>query len=145
MKLINRKIRFSILIITLFISIACIFTSTKRTPTVIPPSAEITFTPIILPTLLPNVVSTTLVTDTPTALPANQIIPDESKALYQELSSGLSQFEVKISQQPKITTQKAVIGVELAFANGNAGEALLNPQVIGYNKALLDRLEAMGV
>jgi hypothetical protein len=35
--------------------------------------------------------------------------------------------------------------VELAFANGNAGEELLTTQVIQYNKKLLDQLQAMGV
>jgi len=98
-----------------------------------------------MPTLIATVEVPTAVSNTPTALPANMVIPEESKALYQELSSDLNQFEVKISQQPKARAQTTTFGVELSFANGNAGEALLTPEVMAYNRAMLDRLQSMGV
>jgi hypothetical protein len=149
MKILNPKARCLIMILTLIFSMACALTQIKTAPiteSVLPPAPTVpSITPLTLPTVIPSEVPSPAViihTSTPTA---DQIIPEDSKALYQELASDLNQFEVKIAQQPKSKSKTATIAVELAFANGNAGEALLSPKVMEYNKVLLDRLQAMGV
>jgi len=150
MKSIHSKNIFLVLVLTFTISAACVLSEAKTPQASITdqPTAEVkpSNTPYILPSLIPTVEDTpTLPADTPTPVPENLVIPEESKALYQELSSDLNQFEVKISQQPKAKAKTTTFAVELAFANGNAGEALLNPRVLEYSNILLDRLQAMGV
>jgi hypothetical protein len=150
MKPIHSKNRPFILTLILVLGMGCVFSSAKtpRAPTPETPTLPATAvnTPVTLPSEIPTA-EPELTSTTPAGISTNEAVPEEYKALYQELSSGLNQFEIKLSQQPKIKTnaKTATIAVELAFANGNAGEALLNPQVMEYNRLLLDRLQAMGV
>ncbi len=57
----------------------------------------------------------------------------------------MAHFESNLNSQWNHTQSPIIIATELAFANGNIGEALLTPQIMERNKLLLDRLQAIGV
>lgn len=72
-------------------------------------------------------------------------IPEEYRAMAGELSAELTHFEDTLSRQPEPGPEKALIGSELAFANGNIGEGLLQPSMRELNLLLLDRLQTLGI
>jgi len=72
-------------------------------------------------------------------------VPAEWRALYQELSAELKAFEDVVKKGWNGSHSEVTIAVELAYANGNAGEWLLSEQAWQYNLVLLDRLQEMGV
>ncbi len=72
-------------------------------------------------------------------------VPVEWRALYQELSAELKAFEDMVREGWDGRQSGVIIAVELAYANGNAGEWLLSQQAWEYNLVLLDRLQEMGV
>lgn len=80
----------------------------------------------------------------PQPMPSPEI-PAEWKALYQELSAELKAFEDMVKKSWDGSRSQVTIAVELAYANGNAGEWLLSEQAWQYNLVLLDRLQEMGV
>jgi hypothetical protein len=72
-------------------------------------------------------------------------IPEEYQPLYKELESELIHFESMLNQEWNHSQGQAIMATELAFANGNIGEELLNASTMENNRILLDRLQAMGV
>jgi hypothetical protein len=68
-------------------------------------------------------------------------IPDEFFALYTELADQLAQAP---TGDPTRATGATVVGAELLAANGNAGEALLQPQAVAGVRLMLDALERLG-
>lgn len=79
-----------------------------------------------------------------TGTPATTV-PEEYRHIYRELDSALTQFEKTLSQKKTGNQGKTTFATELAFANGNIGEALLLPQVFRYNQLLLSCLEELGI
>jgi hypothetical protein len=81
-------------------------------------------------------------TQGPGATPA---VPVEYEAVYDELEVEMAHFEDGLGAMWDRSTGQTIIATEEAFANGNLGEGLLSPGMMGYNRALLDKLQAMGV
>jgi hypothetical protein len=81
-------------------------------------------------------------TQGPGATPA---VPVEYEAVYDELEAEMAHFEDGLGAMWDRSTGQTIIATEEAFANGNLGEGLLSPGMMGYNRALLDKLQAMGV
>jgi len=79
----------------------------------------------------------------PTSAPPS--IPTEYQPLADELNGEMAQFEDSLVNLPQDGTHSAIVATELAYANGNVGEALLSPGIMQLNRTLLDRLHAMGV
>jgi hypothetical protein len=85
-------------------------------------------------------------TSLPEATPAGEApVPAEYHALYTELEGELADFEATLSQKWDGSQEQTIMATELAFANGNVGEALLDLDSMARNNLLLDRLQAMGV
>jgi hypothetical protein len=76
---------------------------------------------------------------TPAALPP---VPAEYQATYDELQSTLATF---VQSLPPNKGEPLMLGAELLYANSNAGEALLKPEVLPLVEGQLDALHAMGV
>jgi hypothetical protein len=72
-------------------------------------------------------------------------IPEEYQAVYDELEAEMSHFEVTLNETWDHSLGQTIIATEEAYANGNIGEGLLSANMMGYNRMLLDRLQAMGV
>lgn len=72
-------------------------------------------------------------------------VPAEYQPLYSELSAELAHFEGVLNQRWNHSQGQTIMATELAFANGNIGEGILNSNSLENNRLLLDRLQAMGV
>jgi hypothetical protein len=72
-------------------------------------------------------------------------IPEEYQAIYDELEAEMAHFEVTLNETWDHSLGQTIIATEEAYANGNIGEGLLSANMMGYNRMLLDRLQAMGV
>jgi hypothetical protein len=72
-------------------------------------------------------------------------IPEEYQSVYDELETEMAHFEVTLNEQWDHSLGQTIMATELAYANGNIGEALLSANIMVYNRMLLDRLQAMGV
>ncbi len=72
-------------------------------------------------------------------------VPPEYQPLQDVLTGELAAFESNLNRTWDHSQGQTVFGTELAFANGNVGEALLTPQAMQANRTLLDRLQAMGI
>ncbi|MBU4319216.1 MAG: hypothetical protein KKF30_18310 [Proteobacteria bacterium] len=70
------------------------------------------------------------------------LIPEEFQAAYHDMDSTLDEF---IASQPKTGGQAPVFAAGLSYANGNAGESLLNPEIPALVHKQLDALLSMGV
>ncbi len=79
---------------------------------------------------------------TPEELPP---VPAEYQPLYTELEAELAHFEGILNQKWDHSQGQTIMATELAYANGNVGETLLNANSMANNRLLLDRLQAMGV
>ena len=82
--------------------------------------------------------------------PANETaptVPQEYRQLYNGLSADMDKFQTKLDliSSGSAKVDKTVFAAELLYANGNVGEALLNPQVMGLNRLMLDRFQSMGI
>jgi len=71
-------------------------------------------------------------------------IPAQYQPLYTELDGELGHFETTLNQSWDGSRGQTIIATELAYANGNIGEAVLDPDSMARNNLLLDRLQAMG-
>jgi hypothetical protein len=72
-------------------------------------------------------------------------VPAEYQSLYTELEAELAHFEGVLNQKWDHSRGQTIMATELAFANGNIGEGLLNASSMANNRLLLDRLQAMGI
>jgi hypothetical protein len=72
-------------------------------------------------------------------------VPAEYQGLYTELDAELAHFEGILNQKWNHSQGQTIMATELAFANGNIGEVILNANSMENNRLLLDRLQAMGV
>jgi hypothetical protein len=72
-------------------------------------------------------------------------IPEEYQAVYDELEAEMAHFEVTLNETWDHSLGQTIMATEEAYANGNIGEGLLSANMMGYNRMLLDRLQAMGV
>jgi hypothetical protein len=72
-------------------------------------------------------------------------VPAEYQSLADELNSEMGAFENTLSQQSDQSPSNVIIATDLAYANGNIGEALLQSQTMQLNQTLLDRLQTIGV
>ena len=74
-------------------------------------------------------------------------VPQEYQQLYNGLSLDMERFQAKLDTMPGVSGRenKTVFAAELLYANGNVGEALLNPQVMSLNRVMLDRFQSMGI
>jgi hypothetical protein len=115
-----------LLVIALLSSVVGCFLRSSRIPNVSPPGSTTAPAPATTPEALPPV-------------------PAEYQPLYAELDAELAHFEGTLNQKWNHTQGRTIMATELAFANGNVGEALLNPDSMANNRLLLDRLQAMGV
>jgi len=82
---------------------------------------------------------------TPTITPlvsGSNPIPSEFQATYDDLNDSLDKF---IASLPQTGGQPPIFAAELAFANGNAGESLLRPEVLPLVRQELDALRRIGV
>jgi hypothetical protein len=79
---------------------------------------------------------------TPEELPP---VPAEYQGLYTELEAELAHFEGTLNPKWDHSQGQTIMATELAYANGNVGETLLNANSMGNNRLLLDRLQAIGV
>ncbi len=84
-------------------------------------------------------------TATPMAPGTPQPVPPEFQAMADELGRELGSFEEMLDWEPEPEENPARIAAELAFANGNLGEGLLQSGVRELNLLLLDRLQSLGV
>lgn len=75
--------------------------------------------------------------------PANQV-PAEYQALYTELETNLNNFHNRLNNQWDGHRGNTLFGAELITANGNRGEALLEPVTLVVTGLYLDRLQEMG-
>lgn len=100
--------------------------------------------PIVSPPASPT--APTMPTTSPT-IPTEETPPvsAEYQPLYTELEAELGHFETTLNQRWDGSRGQTIIATELAYANGNIGEALLAPDSVARNNLLLDRLQAMGV
>ncbi len=73
------------------------------------------------------------------------LVPAEYQPLYTELEAELTHFEGILNQKWDHSQGQTIMATELAYANGNVGETLLNANSMANNRLLLDRLQAMGV
>jgi hypothetical protein len=117
-----------ILMIALLSSLVSCAPSNSRIPNVSPPGS----------TVVPAPASTT----TPEELPP---VPAEYQGIYTELEAELTHFEGILNQKWNHSQGHTLMATELAYANGNIGETLLNANSMANNRLLLDRLQAMGV
>ena len=72
-------------------------------------------------------------------------VPQEYQALYASLEESLNSFQDYLSQHWDGTTGSTVFAAELLPANGNRGDALLQPTIMAGVKLYLDRLQELGV
>jgi hypothetical protein len=72
-------------------------------------------------------------------------VPGQYQATYDELKTEMAHFEVTLSETWDQSLGQTIIATELAYANGNIGEGLLNANMMNYSRMLLDRLQATGV
>jgi hypothetical protein len=85
-------------------------------------------------------------TQTAPSVPAAPPGPPASFAdLYGELSEALGEFEGHVAANPDQTRGDTIFAAELLVANGNRGEALLEPGTMVGVRLYLDRLEEIGV
>lgn len=81
-----------------------------------------------------------------TEVPASPLppppVPTEFQPLADELNAGMGSFEASLG--PPASKSQVILATELAFANGNLGEGLLNPLTLPRSLTLLDRLQALG-
>jgi hypothetical protein len=96
-----------------------------------------TATAIVPPTVEPSPVPATLAAPPP--------VPAEYASLYNVLGTELGDFEARLNASWDHSQGNTVFATELLYANGNVGEALLEPQMMDLNRTLLDRLQALGV
>lgn len=79
----------------------------------------------------------------PTSAPsAPPPVPAEYQATYHELDSTLTSYTDSL---PANKGKPLMLGAELLYANSNAGEALLKPEVLPIVEKQLDDLHSMGV
>jgi hypothetical protein len=71
-------------------------------------------------------------------------VPGQYQAIYDELKAEMAHFEVTLNETWNHSLGQTIIATELAYANGNIGEGLLNANIMNYNRMLLDSLQAMG-
>lgn len=123
------KCLFSVLLVVAFLpSLASCALRNSRIPSVSPPGS----------TAVPAPAPTT----TPEELPP---VPAEYQGIYTELEAELAHFEGILNQKWNHSQGQTTMATELAFANGNIGEGILNANSMENNRLLLDRLQAMGV
>jgi hypothetical protein len=72
-------------------------------------------------------------------------VPEAYQPLFTELNSELAHFEGVLAQKSDNSQGSTIFAAELATANGNVGEGLLNPDILVYNRLLLDKLQSMGI
>lgn len=85
----------------------------------------------------------TIVTPSPTSPAAG--VPAEFQDVYTELDGRLTAFESYLDGGPDAASTGTVYAAELLPANGNRGEALLQPNSLAGNLLYLDKLVALGV
>ena len=78
-------------------------------------------------------------------LPETAPVPEEYQALYASLDESLNSFQDYLNQHWDGTTGSTVFAAELLPANGNRGDALLQPTTMAGVKLYLDRLQELGV
>jgi hypothetical protein len=69
-------------------------------------------------------------------------VPAEHQTTYDELITTLNSFTSKL---PPDKSDPLLLGAELSYANGNIGEALLEPSTMSLVQVQLDALKSMGV
>jgi hypothetical protein len=127
--------RIAFLLLALWIlGLACAF---SRSPTAGSPGQA---NP--LPTLFPSATASTLFLAAPSAPPH---IPPEYAPLGDLLGTELGDFETALNTSWDHSRGSTVFSADLLYANGNVGEGLLQPQVVGLNRTLLDHLQALGI
>jgi hypothetical protein len=72
-------------------------------------------------------------------------VPEEYQALYASLEGSLDSFSDYLSQHWDGSTGSTVFAAELLVANGNRGDALLQPATMVSVSLYLDRLQELGV
>ena len=75
----------------------------------------------------------------------NVAVPNEFKALYDELASQITKFENSLSVSPVNKNHDPIFAAELLTANANRGGDLLKPTGIFGAIKELDRLEELGI
>ena len=77
--------------------------------------------------------------------PESTSIPAKYQSLYDALDRNLDADLALVQPDPGAGHHDTIFGAELIVANGNRGEALLEPSTLDGVKLYLDRLYAMGV
>lgn len=72
-------------------------------------------------------------------------VPAEYQALYSTLDTQLTNFQTYLDSQWDGSGGNTTFGAELITANGNRGEALLDPLNLVVTDLYLERLQAMGI
>lgn len=72
-------------------------------------------------------------------------VPAEYQDLYTELDGDMKAFDAGISSHWDGKKYPVTYAAELITANGNRGEALLNPRALNGSIALLDRFQELGI
>jgi hypothetical protein len=72
-------------------------------------------------------------------------VPDEYRDIYESLSDNLDQVEAFLAGKGEGQPAGTTFGAELIIANGNRGEALLQPETMTAVNQFLDQLTRIGV
>lgn len=72
-------------------------------------------------------------------------VPDDYRALYQELDKRLDEFATRLNAQSKIEPRPTIFAAELLPANSNRGPELLTDRAYQGVLVYLDQLQAIGV
>jgi hypothetical protein len=78
-------------------------------------------------------------------LPETAPVPEEYQALYASLEASLESFQDYLDQHSDGATGTTLFATELLPANGNRGDALLQPATMASVDLYLDRLQELGV
>jgi hypothetical protein len=78
-------------------------------------------------------------------LPETAPVPEEYQALYASLEESLNSFQNYLGEHWDGSTGSTVFAAELLVANGNRGDALLQPATMVSVSLYLDRLQELGV
>ena len=84
-------------------------------------------------------------TSAPATLAGPPPVPPEYASLESLLGSELGDFEATLNTSWDHSEGSTVFAADLLYANGNVGEALLQPQVMDQNRTMLDQLQALGI
>ena len=78
-------------------------------------------------------------------LPETAPVPEEYQGLYTSLEESLDSFSDYLSEHSDGSTNSTVFATEVLPANGNRGDALLQPSTMAGVDLYLDRLQELGV